>query len=142
MLRTPAPLNGALGCAVKSVVQIAVCFLLAGCLPIMNGLVRNESDQEVFHLTEWKPFEEPIPRGEARKLRLSYPGACIELIVGGKHRYYVVPEPPVSALLKGYWNATYAMKLDSQGLQYVGTDGSSMPFSQVASCLQAQTDAR
>ena len=90
----------------------------------------------VFHLTDWKPFEEPIPVGEARKVRLFSPGACIELIVDGASRFYKVPEPPSEAELSGYWNPTYSVVLLPDGL-FFESDGTLLSqFDETDNCAE------
>ncbi len=85
-------------------------------------MIRNDSGQPLHHLTDWKPLEEPIPLGESRKVKLFYPGACVELIAGGVSRYFEVPIPSEESRLSGHWYATYSVVFLPDGL-YFETDG-------------------
>ncbi len=109
-------------------------FLLGGCLVPIQANLRNDSDMAVFHLTDWKPFEEPIPIGEARKVRLYFPGACIELIVDGTSRFYEVPAPPSEAQLAGYWNPTYSVVLRPDGLFFESNGTLLSRFDEIDDC--------
>ena len=107
---------------------------LGGCPVLIQGNVRNDSGKPVFHLTDWKPFEEPIPIGESRTTRLYYPGACVELVVDDTSRYFIVPEPPTEAQLSGYWNPTYSVVLRPDGLFFEGGNRLLTRFEEAAAC--------
>ena len=111
-----------------------LCAFLVGCPAIIQGLVKNESDIDVYYLTDWKPFEEPIPPGKSREIRLEFPGACIELIVAGKSRYFEVPIPPDGSEVRGYWYATYSVSFSNNGLYYRTKNGKHVQFKEVDQC--------
>ena len=114
--------------------MIGLTFVLVGCPVLIQANVRNDSGKPVSHLTDWKPFEEPIPLGEARKIRLFYEGACFELIVGGTSRFYEVPELPPEAQLSGYWNPTYSVVLRPDGLFFESGGALLGRFDEVGEC--------
>lgn len=113
---------------------IGLALSLGGCPILIQGNVRNDSGKTVYHLTDWKPFQEPIPIGESRKTRLYYPGACIELIVDDASQFYKVPEPPLEAQLSGYWNPTYSVVLRPDGLFFESRDTLLGKFEEVDAC--------
>lgn len=118
----------------RTTVLLITLLVLQGCVAVMKGLVRNDTGREVHHLTDWKPFEEPIPVGEARKVRLSLPGACIELLLDGESHYFIVPVPPRDSEVKSFWSPIYNVVYNSEGLFFVGKESAPLKFEEVSKC--------
>jgi len=120
----------------RTLILFTVVFVLAGCPVVIQGNIRNDSGTTVSQMTDWKPFEEPIPLGESRKVQLGYEGACVELIVDGTSMFYQVPEPPPDAQISGYWNPTYSVVMRPDGLFFVSGDTMLSRFDEVDECYK------
>ena len=112
---------------------LSLCAFLSGCPLVMQGILKNESDGDIYQAPK-APRDGPIRIGEEGDVRLLFPGACIELEIAGTPHYYKVPNPPQAARVSWHWNSTYKVVLNSKGLFYVGDNIEPVKFEELPRC--------
>ena len=105
---------------------------LGGCPVTFKGNLKNSSNDTIYHLTAWTPFEKPIKPGEKERIKF-HPEGCLELIVHNKPRYFVPPEAPKDVFHPKIFSVHVELLYSSEGLYYPSKDGL-IEFSEVESC--------
>jgi hypothetical protein len=117
----------------RTLIAVILSLPISGCIVSFQGVLTNSSDQTVYHLTAWKPFEEPIAPKDTKRINFQ-PLNCLELIIGGESRFFVPPSAPDDVFNPRLFSVDVALLYEATGLYYESKEMGLVKFSEVKSC--------